>query len=132
MIAGGFVTLELSRYAQEEIASEAGAVLFALGSSVDREVDEIERIVKALAGDQEIKGVFYSDDFESLTKANVALDRYADVLRDTVCYILNLEGTTIASSNHESLDSFVGKNYKFRPYFKAARNGELGRYLLMA
>ena len=128
VIAGGFVTLELSRYAQEEIASEAGAVLFALGSSVDREVDEIERIVKALAGDQEIKGVFYSDDFESLTKANVALDRYADVLRDTVCYILNLEGTTIASSNHESLDSFVGKNYKFRPYFKAARNGELGRY----
>jgi two-component system C4-dicarboxylate transport sensor histidine kinase DctB len=43
-------------------------------------------------------------------------------------YIMNDQGTTLASSNwHEPL-SFVGHNYGFRPYFTTAKEGQKGRY----
>lgn len=37
-----------------------------------------------------------------------------------VIYVLDAEGTTIAASNWQSPTSFVGQNYRFRPYFKDA------------
>lgn len=40
-------------------------------------------------------------------------------------YLMNPEGTVIASSNFESEGSFYGKNYAFRPYFSQAL--ELGQ-----
>lgn len=43
-------------------------------------------------------------------------------------YIMNADGMTIASSNHRSSDSFVGKNFSFRPYYKDALHGKLGRF----
>ena len=38
---------------------------------------------------------------------------------------------TIASSNRNDPDSFVGKSYRFRPYFIQARNGAPGRYFAL-
>jgi len=56
------------------------------------------------------------------------LDRYRENLGASVCYILDGAGTTVASSNRNAPDSFVGKNYGFRPYFKQAAAGKVGRY----
>jgi PAS domain S-box-containing protein len=41
---------------------------------------------------------------------------------------MDRSGKTIASSNRNAPDSFMGKNYGFRPYFKQAMNGNTGRY----
>lgn len=38
-------------------------------------------------------------------------------------FLMNTEGDTIASSNWNDSVSFVGKNYKFRPYFSGALQG---------
>nr|WP_321258796.1 cache domain-containing protein [uncultured Pseudodesulfovibrio sp.] len=43
-----------------------------------------------------------------------------------VVYIMDKEGNTIASSNYDEPDSFVGKNYGFRPYFQRAMDGREG------
>ena len=43
-------------------------------------------------------------------------------------YLLNAEATTIAASNNGESDSFMGKNYAYRPYYKEAMVGKLGRY----
>jgi diguanylate cyclase (GGDEF)-like protein len=40
-------------------------------------------------------------------------------------------GMTIASSNRNDRDSFVGKSYAFRPYFIQAINGVPGRYFAL-
>jgi C4-dicarboxylate-specific signal transduction histidine kinase len=40
-------------------------------------------------------------------------------------------GVTIASSNRDDPDSFVGKNYAFRPYFLEAMAGKVGRYFAL-
>ena len=41
---------------------------------------------------------------------------------------MDKNGKTIASSNRNAPDSFVGKSYGFRPYFKQAIKGTTGRY----
>ncbi len=40
-------------------------------------------------------------------------------------------GMTIASSNRNASDSFVGKSYQFRPYFIQAIKGTPGRYFAL-
>ena len=59
---------------------------------------------------------------------NLVLERNNNISAASVIYIMRLDGTTIASSNWKSKDSFVGQNYSFRPYFKNALQNILGRY----
>lgn len=43
-------------------------------------------------------------------------------------FILDRSGTTIASSNSNTVHNFIGNNYSFRPHVRAAMNGRLGFY----
>ena len=43
-------------------------------------------------------------------------------------YVLDAQGTTLASSNWQDRSSYVGVNYGFRPYFKNAIAGGIGRF----
>ncbi|MFM2477539.1 ATP-binding protein [Celerinatantimonas sp. MCCC 1A17872] len=48
-----------------------------------------------------------------------------------VTYLLNRNAQTIASSNYDRADSFVGENYFFRPYFQQALRAEDGHYFAL-
>ena len=43
-------------------------------------------------------------------------------------YLLDEDGTTLASSNWQDASSFVGENYAFRPYFRDALASGAGRF----
>lgn len=43
-------------------------------------------------------------------------------------YLLDRRGNTIATSNWERPDSFMGQNYAFRSYYRQAINGQRGRF----
>ncbi|WP_313089483.1 diguanylate cyclase [Pseudomonas sp.] len=43
-------------------------------------------------------------------------------------YVMNRDGVTIAASNWETPDSFLGKDFSYRPYFQQARQGKTGRF----
>lgn len=43
-------------------------------------------------------------------------------------YVMKPNGVTIAASNHDRADSFIGQNFSYRPYFQAALVGNMGRY----
>lgn len=45
-----------------------------------------------------------------------------------VIYVLDRQGDTIAASNWQESESFVGRNYSFRPYFQNALAGNEGRF----
>ncbi|WP_313304977.1 sensor histidine kinase [Stutzerimonas balearica] len=45
-----------------------------------------------------------------------------------VIYLMDTRGTTLAASNWDAEDSFVGRNFAFRPYFRQAMEGRLGRF----
>ncbi|HIJ55742.1 MAG TPA: PAS domain S-box protein [Deltaproteobacteria bacterium] len=80
-------------------------------------ISENMKSASALAGLNEVKDALKNPNEETLAKINATLDHYQDALKVNVCYLMNSQGTTIASSNRDAPDSFVGKNYAFRPYF---------------
>ena len=45
-----------------------------------------------------------------------------------VIYVIDTNGKTVASSNWRKAESFEGRNYGFRPYFKDAIEGREGRF----
>jgi two-component system C4-dicarboxylate transport sensor histidine kinase DctB len=45
-----------------------------------------------------------------------------------VMYLMDPAGNTLAASNWDKKDSFVGRNFSFRPYFSEAMAGRLGRF----
>ena len=45
-----------------------------------------------------------------------------------VMYLMAPNGDTLAASNWDKRDSFVGRNFAFRPYFSDAMAGRLGRF----
>ena len=45
-----------------------------------------------------------------------------------VMYLMDTRGQTLAASNWDKHDSFVGRNFAFRPYFSEAMAGRLGRF----
>ncbi|AMB86590.1 ATPase [Pseudomonas agarici] len=54
-----------------------------------------------------------------------------DICRQTgaeVMYLMDTHGKTLAASNWDKHDSFVGRNFAFRPYFSEAMAGRLGRF----
>jgi|GEM_PF-4770229 len=66
---------------------------------------------------------------KGLAAVNSTLDRYARVIPGSICYVLDMDGTTIASSNRNTAESFVGHSYDVRPYFKDALEGVQGSYV---
>ena len=66
-----------------------------------------------------------------LDKANNFLNTLNANAKSAVIYLLNKEGVVIASSNSQERDSFVGKNYAFRPYFKQAVEHGTGKFFGM-
>ncbi|WP_130392137.1 sensor histidine kinase [Cupriavidus agavae] len=58
-------------------------------------------------------------------------DYLADVnrrARASATYVIAANGLALAASNHGEPGSFVGTDYRFRPYFQRAIHGEIGRF----
>lgn len=89
------------------------------------------RDVKALAGLGEIRQALTAGDDSSLDRANLSLDYFKDALEVDVCYLMDLDGDTVASSNRNDPDSFVGENFSFRPYWKQAAGGTPATYMAL-
>lgn len=70
-------------------------------------------------------------DRDRARKANLLLSEFNLLAGSEVVYLIGADGTTIASSNWDRPDSFVGHNFSFRPYFKDALNGQDGRFYAM-
>ena len=87
--------------------------------------------VKALAGLYELKHVLVNPNEKTLSNSSYLLDHFRKALEANVCYLMDSEGVTIASSNRNELKSFVGKNYSFRPYFKNAMQGIPSVYMAL-
>lgn len=60
--------------------------------------------------------------------ANRYLARIGQMSGAAQLFLMGADGNTIAASNYDTPQSLVGRNYSFRPYFKAAMKGEHGRF----
>ena len=142
----------LSNKAVREALTKNQSTSQRLQEIVNNEMEKADRLVQLLAGSSRVvsalggsqvvsEGRRYGERYgerqveaqvAQVVRANELLDRYSQMEEGFgVCYIMDLAGLTIASSNRNQSDSFVGKNYSFRPYFKQAALGLQGRYFAL-
>ncbi|MBU3915431.1 PAS domain S-box protein, partial [bacterium] len=107
-------------------------------SSVSRYKDHISFLLteklkeaKVLAKAAELRQVLKKTNKTNLMAANSLLVHFNNSLESDVCYLMDSAGNTISSSNFDVSDSFVGKNYVFRPYFQKAIKGSPAVYLAL-
>ncbi len=94
-----------------------------IGRYVASSLSQNQMSVKALAGLEHLQKTVLVASEGNLAEANSELDHFHQALKVSVCYLMDRTGKTIASSNRSAPDSFVGKNYAFRPYFQQAIQG---------
>ncbi|MGA8752714.1 cache domain-containing protein, partial [Candidatus Deferrimicrobium sp.] len=87
------------------------------------------KTARALAGLKEMGEVLSHPRGPSLARANAVLDHFRNALAADVCYVMDRDGMTVASSNRDAPDSFVGNNFAFRPYWKQAIRGIPSTYM---
>ncbi|MFC1513118.1 ATP-binding protein [Thermodesulfobacteriota bacterium] len=86
-------------------------------------ISAFQKNAELLAGLDTMRNAFSRQDEASLAAVNDDLDYFQKSLKVSVCYLMDHDGNTFASTNRNSSTSFVGKNYQFRPYFKEAIQG---------
>jgi len=66
--------------------------------------------------------------FDQPDLASESLAEFKESSKVDVIFIMGIDGKTIASSNWDQKNSFVGKNYGYRPYFKQALKQQKGQF----
>jgi C4-dicarboxylate-specific signal transduction histidine kinase/CheY-like chemotaxis protein len=129
---GGYLYYSaLSKSSEESAHKEAEDRVRDLGDDIDSYLSWSLLSVKTLAALKDLKQTLVNEDVISLAKANTILDIFRKNLKVSVCYLLDRSGKTIASSNHDTPDSFMNKNYGFRPYFKQSIKGMPAVYMAL-
>ena len=132
ILAGGwFLTQSLGNLAGQQVRKNS---LIHNQLAIQRlafEIQEAQEAVRAMSDSPWIAPALESRSPQNLARANAVLDRYQQRFGAAVAYLMDASGTTIAASNRGDPDSFVGQNFGFRPYFKAAMAGTPARYFAM-
>lgn len=132
MSTGGYLYYtSLKKAAVKEAHREAISRTKIIAQHIASNLSEYQKSVEALAGLDELQHALEYNNASKMNEVNTILDHFHQALHVSVCYLMNNKGTTIASSNRNALDSFVGKNYGFRPYFQKAKQGVPSIYMAL-
>ncbi|TAL88340.1 MAG: sensor histidine kinase [Candidimonas sp.] len=118
-------------YTQESRATFAQAhqraVFYSL--SLESTLLRYESLPKLISFEKKVSGLLDNPgDAAAQRAANQYLHAVQVATGSRVAYLIDADGLTLASSNWEAPDTFVGKNYAFRPYFRDALKFGLGRF----
>jgi two-component system, NtrC family, C4-dicarboxylate transport sensor histidine kinase DctB len=110
----------------------AESILRQTVNALDSHLRRYEALPALLAQDDDI-GRLLADPANArlIAGMNLWLERTNTLIEASDLYLIDLKGDTIAASNHDRADSFIGQNFSYRPYFTAARGGGSGRYFAL-
>jgi two-component system, NtrC family, C4-dicarboxylate transport sensor histidine kinase DctB len=109
-------------------AAEGQAAILAAG--LESELNKFTLVPRVLAVDPEVAALLGGDSGQRapINRRLAALARQTDA---AAIYLMDARGLTLASSNWDRPDSFIGSNYRFRDYFAGAlRDGTQTEFAL--
>ncbi|MBE0632708.1 MAG: sensor histidine kinase, partial [Burkholderia vietnamiensis] len=110
---------------QRNAAVRVNCTTSALKSTLDR----YESLPYLLGSHPYVQDLLAEPQRADLTaRANRYLEDLNEHAHATVTYVVGADGLCVAASNWRAPDSFVGIEYRFRPYFIDAMNGRVGRF----
>ena len=127
-LGGWFLTQYCGRLSKDDIRDDYEHNVRVIRQAIVEKMAETDRLVKFMTESPQFLSVLADKDQKNIEKLNSLLDRCSQAVQETICYVMDPKGLTIASSNRNRPDSFVGHSYGFRPYFQEAMRGSLGRY----
>ena len=135
LIVAGIVTLVAGEVARREARNEAlaqSATATALHAAVLRsELERHRSLPLVLAQDPDLKSLLADPSPAAVDRLNRKLEGLARDTRAAVIYVLNANGTAVVASNWNQPISFVGSDYRFRPYYsETLRDGQASLFAL--
>ncbi len=115
----------------QRLEQDTGTRLELMKRQMTSYLTEHIKSVRAMSELKELRRALEKPTLESIYQANRVLDSFTRSLDVNVCYLMGTDGTTLCSSNRNAPDSFVDKNFAFRPYFKEALQGKPSTYLAL-
>lgn len=91
-------------------------------------LEKFETLPFALSFHPDLEGVLTQPAPAVIKRVNLTLQAIQQQSRVAAIYLMDREGNTLASSNWDKPQSFVGRNFRFRPYFREAMAGGAGRF----
>ncbi|THB73806.1 MAG: PAS domain S-box protein [Desulfobacteraceae bacterium] len=115
----------------EKINQDDLAKLELLRRQLSSYLSEHIKTVGTLAGISELQNALERPTLETIYRANLILDNFTRSLEVDVTYLMKTDGVTVCSSNRNAPDSFVDKDFSFRPYYAQAIEGNASTYLAL-
>ncbi|CAN1562821.1 COG4191 Signal transduction histidine kinase regulating C4-dicarboxylate transport system [Caulobacteraceae bacterium] len=117
---------ELAQRDAKASAGRQAATASALHAAVLRsELERHRSLPMVLAQDPDLARLLARPDADTTTRLNLKFETLAREVRAAAIYALDADGRTLAASNWRLPTSFVGSDYRFRPYyFEAMRDGQ--------
>jgi len=103
-----------------DLGKEAEASSELLASALTRELEKYRLASLVLAQDADAIRILQTQKKQDRDAFNTKLEDLSREMGAAAIYLLNADGTTMAASNWRTPQSFVGQNYRFRPYFRQA------------
>lgn len=117
---------ELARQDARASAGRQATIASALHAAILRsELERHRSLPLVLAQDPDLASLLDQPDAANTLRLNRKLESLAKEVRAAAIYVLDADGITLAASNWRLPTSFVGSDYRFRPYyFDAMRDGQ--------
>jgi len=124
-----FDSIKTAALKEDQIVSESYTK--SIENTVSQMISRYHRIALSLSRHKELSIALTATSEKNLNSANQILDLYNSSMQTSVCYLLNSDGLVIASSNRNDTDSFVEKDYSFRPYYTKSNKGDPFVYMAL-
>jgi len=115
--AARFWAVDRARSVTDAAAAEAARANAGLLVS---ELQKFRVLPLVLTEYADVTTVLEKRDVDAIDRLNKTLELLADRTDAAVIYVLDREGKAIAASNWNGPDTFVGHDYRYRPYFSQA------------
>ncbi|MFD2814830.1 hypothetical protein ACFSYD_11050 [Paracoccus aerius] len=106
--------------ALEGLRNEGLAAAQSRALTLESMLDRQRAVVAILADDDRVKVALRAGTQQSRDEVSAKLERLRSETQSAVIYLMRGDGYTIAASNWDQPDSFVGHDYSFREYFRGA------------
>ena len=116
------------RYYRNELTEQNRQTLDLYVANLLGTLNRYEVLPRILGDLPALRTVLQADSPAVRDNANRLLKRLRNQTGADVIYLMGTDGNTLAASNWDEEDSFVDRNFAFRPYFRQAMEGRLGRF----
>ncbi|VEF13888.1 sensor histidine kinase [Stutzerimonas stutzeri] len=116
------------RYYRNELTEQNRQTLDLYVANLLGTLNRYEVLPRILGDLPALRAVLQQDSPQVRDNANQLLKRLRNQTGADVIYLMATDGNTLAASNWDEEDSFVDRNFAFRPYFRQAMEGRLGRF----